>query len=107
MSSDKVLHLNDSNFDEQTKEGYALIDFWAAWCSPCLALGPTIEELAEKHEGRIKICKVDVDSNMESAAKFGVRGIPYIVLLKDGELVDSVTGNDPARVRALADQVKN
>lgn len=104
MANEKAIHLDDANFEEQTKTGYALIDFWASWCGPCLSLAPTIESLAEKMDGKLKVCKLDVDSNMESAAKYGVRGIPYIVLLKDGKLVDSVTGNDPSRVQALAEQ---
>ncbi len=95
MASDQVIHLEDSNFEEETKSGYALIDFWAAWCGPCVSLAPLI---------KLKVCKLDVDKNMESAARFGVRGIPYIVLLKDGKEIDSVTGNDPSRVRALAEQ---
>ena len=103
MASDKVIHLEDSNFDEETKSGYALVDFWAEWCGPCLALAPLVDEIAGDMEGKLKVCKVDVDKNTQSAARFGVRGIPYIVLLKDGKQVDSVTGNDPSRVRALAE----
>jgi len=104
MASDQVIHLEDSNFEEETKSGYALIDFWAAWCGPCVSLAPLIDEIAGDMEGKLKVCKLDVDKNMESAARFGVRGIPYIVLLKDGKEIDSVTGNDPSRVRALAEQ---
>ena len=108
MANDKVIHLNDpATFDEETKNGYALVDFWAGWCAPCLALAPTIDSLADKFDGQIKICKVDVDSNQDSAAKFGVRGIPFIALLKDGKLIDSVSGNDPARVQALAEMAVN
>lgn len=104
MANDKVIHLDNSNFDEQTKSGYALIDFWASWCGPCLALAPTIESLAEKMDGKLKVCKLDVDANNDTAARFGVRGIPYVVLLKDGKEVGSVVGNDPSRVQALAEQ---
>ena len=104
MASEKVIQLQDSNFDEETKSGYALVDFWATWCAPCVALAPLIDEIAEQMSDNLKVCKLDVDNNVQSAAKFGVRGIPYIVLLKDGKEVGSVTGNDPARVRALAEQ---
>ena len=103
MSSDKVIHLEDSNFDEETKSGYALVDFWAEWCGPCIALAPLVDEIAGTMEGKLKVCKVDVDKNTQSAARFGVRGIPFIVLLKDGKQVDSVTGNDPTRIKALAE----
>ena len=103
MASDQVINLEDSNFDEETESGYALIYFWAAWCGPCLSLAPLIDEIAGDMEGKLKVCKLDVDNNMQTAARFGVRGIPYIVLLKDGKEIDSVTGNDPSRVRALAE----
>jgi len=74
MASDQVIHLEDSNFEEETKSGYALIDFWAAWCGPCVSLAPLIDEIAGDMEGKLKVCKLDVDKNMESAARFGVRG---------------------------------
>ena len=104
MSSDMVIHLEDSNFDDETKNGYALVDFWAGWCGPCLALAPLIDEIADDMQGKLKVCKLDVDKNTQTAARFGVRGIPYIILLKEGKEIGSVTGNDPSRVRALAEQ---
>ena len=99
-----VIHLEDSNFDDETKNGYALVDFWAGWCGPCLALAPLIDEIADDMQGKLKVCKLDVDKNTQTAARFGVRGIPYIILLKEGKEIGSVTGNDPSRVRALAEQ---
>ena len=107
MASDQVIHLDDSNFEEETKSGYALIDFWAAWCGPWVSLAPLIDDIAGDMEGKLKVCKLDVDDNMQTAARFGVRGIPYIVLLKDGKEIDSVTGNDSSRVRALAEQANS
>jgi thioredoxin 1 len=70
-------------------------------------LAPLIDEIAGNMDGKLKVCKVDVDKNMQTAARFGVRGIPFIVLLKDGKEVDSVTGNDPSRVSALAEQANS
>ena len=105
MASDMVFHLEDSNFDDETKNGYTLVDFWAAWCGPCLSLAPLIDEIADDMQGKLKVCKLDVDKNTQTAARFGVRGIPYIILLKEGKEIGSVTGNDPSRVRALAEQV--
>ena len=101
-----ALEITDATFDEVVlkSDKPVLVDFWAAWCGPCVSLAPLIDEIAGDMEGKLKVCKLDVDKNMESAARFGVRGIPYIVLLKDGEEIDSVTGNDPSRVRALAEQ---
>ena len=104
MANDMVIHLEDSNFDDETKNGYALVDFWAGWCGPCLALAPLIDEIADDMQGKLKVCKLDVDKNTQTAARFGVRGIPYIILLKEGKEIGSVTGNDPSRVRALAEQ---
>jgi len=105
MASEMVINLEDSNFDDETKTGYTLVDFWAAWCGPCLALAPLIDEIANDMQGKLKVCKLDVDKNSQTAARFGVRGIPYIILLKEGKEIGSVTGNDPSRVRALAEQV--
>ena len=105
MASELVINLEDSNFDDETKTGYTLVDFWAAWCGPCLALAPLIDEIANDMQGKLKVCKLDVDKNSQTAARFGVRGIPYIILLKEGKEIGSVTGNDPSRVRALAEQV--
>ena len=104
MASDMVVHLEDSNFDDETKSGYTLVDFWARWCGPCLTLAPLIDEIADDMQGKLKVCKLDVDKNTQTAARFGVRGIPYIILLKEGKEIGSVTGNDPSRVRALAEQ---
>ena len=104
MASSKVVHLSDASFDNETQNGYSLADFWAQWCKPCLMLAPVIDELAEELDGKLKVCKLNVDQNQDAANRFGIRGIPYIVLLKDGEVVGSVTGNDPGSVRSLAQQ---
>ena len=104
MAGDMVIHVEDSNFDDETKSGQTLVDFWAGWCGPCLALAPLIDEIADDMQDKLKVCKLDVDKNMHTAARFGVRGIPYIILLKEGKEIGSVTGNDPSRVRALAEQ---
>lgn len=101
MASDKVVHLTDSTFDKEIKSGYALVDFWATWCAPCLALAPAIDEIAETYDGKVKVCKVDVDNNQEPAARYGIRGIPTVILFKDGQQVNSFTGNDPQRIKAM------
>lgn len=69
-----------------------LVDFWAPWCSPCRALAPVIEELATEYEGKVSIVKLNVDENPASPAKFGIRAIPTIILFKNGEVVDQLTG---------------
>ncbi len=107
MASEKVIHLNESTFDNQIQSGVSLVDFWASWCAPCRALAPTIDKLAESYEGQVKITKVDVDQNPGLAARFGVRGIPTVLVFKDGETVDSFVGNDPRQVEQLVERHAN
>lgn len=102
MASNNVVHLTDDSFDEQTASGYVLIDFWAEWCGPCRALAPVIDEIAESMSDKIKVCKMDVDAHQRAAVRFGIRGIPTVIMMKDGKLVDSVVGNDPNRIKSMA-----
>ena len=88
----KYLTLDAKNFDETVKDGGVLVDFWATWCGPCKMLAPTIEELAEDYEGRVKVCKVDVDENQGLAVRFGVFSIPTVFILKDGVVVKKIIG---------------
>ena len=104
MASEKVTHLNDTNFDEQVQSGLALVDFWASWCAPCVALAPTIDKLAEDYEGKVKVSKVDVDSNHAISARFGIRSIPTVILFQDGEPLGAVTGNDPHQIESLVEE---
>ena len=74
------------------KKGVAVVDFWAEWCGPCRMIGPIIEELAKEYDGKVTVGKLDVDQNPEVSMKFGVRSIPTILILKDGEVVDKQIG---------------
>ena len=88
----QYIELTKDNFDEVTKNGVALVDFWATWCGPCRMLSPVIDELAGEFEGRAAICKVNTDQEQELSAKFGIRSIPTILFMKNGEIVDQIVG---------------
>lgn len=94
--------ISDANFDtavlSESQNQPVLVDFWATWCGPCKALAPKLEELAAEYQGKIKIVKMDVDQNRLSPAKFGIRGIPTLILFKDGKMFDQVVGNQPKEV---------
>ena len=87
-----LVKLTSDNFDDETKEGVVLIDFWAEWCGPCRALTPVIEELAGEVGDTAKIAKVNVDDASALAQRFNVMSIPAIFILKDGEVVDQFVG---------------
>ena len=88
-----ALEITDSTLDEVLNSGKpVVIDFWAEWCGPCRMVGPIVEELATEYEDRVIIGKVDVDNNDEIASKYGIRNIPTILFIKDGEIVDKQVG---------------
>ncbi|MCF6233791.1 MAG: thioredoxin [Rhodobacteraceae bacterium] len=89
--------VTDATFDEEVKNSDipVVVDFWAEWCGPCKQIGPALEEIAAEYKGKIKIAKVDVDTNPEAAAAMGVRGIPALFIFKDGEVVSNRSGAAP------------
>lgn len=97
MASDAVLTLTDANFDRDVLQSElpVLVDFWATWCAPCKAIAPLIDAVANEYVGKVKVGKVNVDDNQSTPGKFGVRGIPTLILFKDGKVVDQVVGAVP------------
>ncbi|MDR0982069.1 MAG: thioredoxin [Culturomica sp.] len=101
-----AISINDSNFEEVVIKSSTpvLVDFWAEWCGPCKMMLPIVEELSAAYEGKMKIVKVDVDSNPGTAAKYGIRNIPTLLFFKNGEIVDKQVGALPKS--QLEDKIK-
>jgi thioredoxin 1 len=97
MASEKVIHLSDSSFEADVLKSSVpvLVDFWASWCGPCKAIAPAIDDLADQFDGQVKIAKINVDENPATPSNYGVRGIPTLILFKDGQVVDQVVGAVP------------
>lgn len=92
--SDKVLKVTDASFDDEVLKSSqpVLVDFWAAWCAPCRMLAPTIEAIADQYRGKAKIAKLDVDENSSTSAKYNIKGIPTLLLFKDGVIKEQIVG---------------
>jgi thioredoxin 1 len=108
MGNENLLVVTDSDFEDQILKSSvpALVDFWAAWCGPCRQVGPVVEELAGEYVGKVKVAKLNVDENKQTPGKYGVRGIPTLMLFKNGEVVDQIVGAVPkSRIKELLDKV--
>ena len=99
-----ALEITDSNFEELLQsEKPLVIDFWAEWCGPCRLLTPLIDELAAEYDGKVSIGKLDVDNNPDTCNKYGIRNIPTVLFIKNGEIVDKQIGAIPKNI--LVDKI--
>jgi thioredoxin 1 len=94
MSGPEPLQVSDATFEEEILKSDipAMVDFWAAWCGPCRAIAPVVEELARDYQGKVKVAKMNVDENAKTPAKYGIRAIPTLIIFKGGQVLQQVTG---------------
>src|SRR5215469_8098870 len=97
MASDKIVHVTDANFDQEVLKSPTpvLVDFWAPWCGPCRAIAPILDDLAGQYDGRLKIAKINVDDNPQTPGRYGVRGIPNLLIIKGGQVKEQIVGAVP------------
>ena len=101
----KYIEVTSANFEDTTKDGVSMVDFWAPWCGPCRMIAPVIDELAADFDGKAKICKVNTDEEQDIAIKYGIRSIPTILFFKNGELIDQMIGASSKQV--LSDKINS
>lgn len=96
----KPLAVTDESFEAEVLQSSTpvLVDFWAAWCGPCRIIGPVVEQLADEYEGKLKVAKVDVDANPKTPSTYGIRGIPTLLIFKDGKLAGEIMGAVPKKL---------
>ena len=96
-SEPSLLHVNDKSFSSEVLQSDlpVLVDFWATWCGPCKSIGPVVDELAKEYAGRVKIAKLNVDENPATPSQYSVRGIPTLILFKEGKVLDQIVGAVP------------
>lgn len=107
---DHTVPVTDSDFQAKVTQAKVpvLVDFWAPWCGPCLSIGPTLEALAEEYKGKVVVAKLNVDDNPDTAAEFGVRSIPFLAMVRQGKVVDSIVGAVPkAKIKDMIDRAMN
>ena len=97
MAGQAVFEVNDGTFEQEVLQSSqpVLVDFWAAWCGPCKALAPIVDELAAQYNGQLKVMKMDVDRNASTPMRYGIRGIPALLLFKSGKVADQIVGYVP------------
>ena len=97
MAGQFVTEVNDANFEQDVLKSVepVMVDFWAAWCGPCRALAPVVDEVATQYNGKLKVMKMDVDKNNQTPSRYGIRGIPALLIFKDGKVAEQIVGFVP------------
>ena len=106
--AENVVEITDANFDTEVINSTlpVLVDFWAQWCGPCLMMAPTIEDLAQEYEGKVKVGKLDTDSNHNTAVKFGISAIPTTILFRNGQAIKTIVGLSSKKdMKAALDEI--
>ncbi|HLF30378.1 MAG TPA: thioredoxin TrxA [Xanthomonadales bacterium] len=106
--SDNITHVTDASFDQEVlqAEGPVLVDYWAEWCGPCKMIGPIVEEIANEYGGRLKVAKMDIDSNNQTPMHYSIRGIPTLMIFKDGKVQATKVGAlTKGQLKAFVDEV--
>jgi len=106
--SEQISHVNDAEFEQEVlnSDRPVLVDYWAEWCGPCKMIAPVLEEIADEYSDRVKVAKVDIDQNAAIAQKFGIRGIPTLMIFKDGQIQGTRVGAmTKSQLKAFIDEV--
>ena len=103
MASENIVMLSDTDFDEKVlkSDKPVLVDFYANWCGPCKMIAPYLDNIADEYKGKVTVAKLDVDQNGQSAMKYGVRGIPTMILFENGQQKEVIVGADPNRIKDI------
>src|ERR1700743_1619505 len=103
MAGNGIVEVTDANFDQDVlkSDKPVLVDFWAAWCGPCRAIAPTVEQLATELKGKLRVGKLDIDANQNVPQKYQVMSIPTLLLFKNGQVADTLIGNDREKLKAM------
>ena len=107
--SEHVHYISDDSFEQEVLQAGVpvLVDYWADWCGPCKMISPILDEVAKEYAGKLKVCKLNIDENQATPPKFGIRGIPTLMIFKNGEVVDRFVGIQPkSRLQGAIDQAK-